>query len=153
MKAPKSSWALFGAAAIAVWGGSALAGAAPIAPAAYPGIAHYDFDGDLNSATGGLPLETGAAAPAASPGITYTSVTIGGQPAQAAAFTRGTFFRMTHGLGANGGGSFLNQYTLIMDVMFPSRPTGWAVLWQTNPGNSNDGDWFINASGGLGISG
>ena len=59
---------------------------------------------------------------------------------------------MTHGLPANGGGSYVNQYTLIMDVMFPSRPTGWAVLWQTNPNNSNDGDWFINPSGGLGIS-
>lgn len=124
-----------------------------MADAAYPGTAQYDFDGDLNSATGGLPLETGAASPAASPGVTYTNAIIGGQPAQVAVFTRGTFFRMVHGLGGNGGGSFLNQYTLIMDAMFPSRPTGWAVLWQTNPGNSNDGDWFINASGGLGISG
>ena len=70
-----------------------------------------------------------------------------------AAFTRGTFFRMTHGLAANGGGSYVNQYTLIMDGMFPSRPTGWAALWQTNPNNANDGDWFINPSGGLGISG
>jgi len=60
---------------------------------------------------------------------------------------------MTHGLGVNAGGAFLNRYTVIMDVMFPSRPTGWAALWQTSSANANDGDWFINPSGGVGISG
>ncbi|HRT56842.1 MAG TPA: metallophosphoesterase [Candidatus Paceibacterota bacterium] len=117
------------------------------------GVVQYDFNGNLNASTPGLPLEPGAALPAAAPGVVFTNATIGGQTAQVAAFTRGTFFRMVHGLGANGGGNYLNQYTLLMDVMFPSRPTGWAALWQTNPGNANDGDWFINPGGGLGISG
>ena len=113
----------------------------------------WDFNGNLASSTGGANLTADAATPATAAGVTFTTATIGGQTAQVAAFTRGTFFRMTHGLAANGGGSYVNQYTLIMDVMFPSRPTGWAVLWQTNPDDSNDGDWFINSSGGLGISG
>jgi hypothetical protein len=113
----------------------------------------WDFNGNLASSTGGANLSAEASAPAAVAGVTFTTASIGGQTAQVAAFTRGTFFRMIHGLAANGGGSYVNQYTLIMDVMFPSRPTGWAVLWQTNPNNSNDGDWFINPSGGLGISG
>jgi hypothetical protein len=117
------------------------------------GIAQWDFSGNLASSTGGANLSAEASAPATVAGATFTTASIGGQTAQVAAFTRGTFFRMTHGLAANGGGSYVNQYTLIMDVMFPSRPTGWAVLWQTNPNNANDGDWFINASGGLGISG
>lgn len=119
-----------------------------------PGVvAQYDFNGNLNSAVGGAALTTGFAAPAASAGITYSNVTIAGSPAQAVSFTRGTYFKMVHGLGANGGGVYLNQYTLIMDVMFPSRPDGWAVLFQTNTNNSNDGDWFINPSQAIGISG
>ncbi len=116
------------------------------------GIAQYDFNGNLASATGGANLSAEAASPATTAGVSFINATIGGQTAQVAAFTRGTFFRMTHGLAANGGGIYVNQYTLIMDVMFPSRPTGWAALLQTNPGNANDGDWFINPGGGLGIS-
>lgn len=117
------------------------------------GIAQWEFNGTLASSTGGSNLVAGFAAPAAAPGVSFTTATIGGQTAQVASFTRGTFFRMTHGLGVNGGGAFLNRYSLIMDVMFPSRPTGWAALWQTSPANGNDGDWFINPAGGIGISG
>lgn len=117
------------------------------------GIAQWEFNGSLASAVGGSNLLTGFAAPATSPGVTFTTAIIGGQSAQVASFTRGTFFRMTHGLGVNGGGAFLNRYSLIMDVMFPSRPTGWSALWQTSTANANDGDWFINPSGGVGISG
>jgi hypothetical protein len=117
------------------------------------GIAHYDLNGNLNSAVGGAALTTGFAAPALSAGVTYTNVTIAGGAAQAAAFTRGTYFSMDHGLGANGGGALLNQYTLIMDVMLTSRPLGYAALYQITPANTNDGDWFVNPSQGLGISG
>ena len=117
------------------------------------GIAQWDFNNSLASSVGGLALTTGFAPPATTPGVSFTTATIGGQSAQVASFTRGTFFRMTHGLGVNAGGAFLNRYTLIMDVMFPSRPTGWAGLWQTSSANANDGDWFVNPAGGVGISG
>lgn len=117
------------------------------------GIAQWDFNGSLASSVGGLALTTGFAAPAPTPGVSFTTATINGQSAQVASFTRGTFFRMTHGLGVNAGGAFLNRYTVVMDVMFPSRPTGWAALWQTSSANANDGDWFINPAGGVGISG
>ncbi len=116
------------------------------------GVAQWDFNGNLASSTGGANLTPAAAAPAAAAGVNFSTATINGQTAQVASFTRGTYFQMAHGLPANGGGSYVNQYTLILDVMFPSRPIGWAALWQTNPGNGNDGDWFINPAGGLGIS-
>ncbi len=116
-------------------------------------VAQHEFNGKLNSSVGGVALTTGFAAPAQSAGVSFTSATIGGQSAQVASFTRGTYFTMTHGLGANGGGSLLNQYTLIFDVMFPSHVDPWAVLYQTTPANNNDGEWFINAARGLGISG
>ena len=117
------------------------------------GIAQWDFNGTLASSAGGLALTTGFAAPATTPGVSFTTATINGQSAQVASFSRGTFFRMTHGLGVNAGGAFLNRYTVVMDVMFPSRPTGWAALFQTSSANGNDGDWFINPAGGVGISG
>jgi predicted phosphodiesterase len=116
-------------------------------------VVQWDFNGNLVSTTGGSNLVGGAAAPATVPGIMFPQATIHGQPAQVGSFTRGTYFRLTHGFAPNGGGNLLNRYTLLLDVMFPIRPTGWAALWQTSLANNNDGDWFINPAGGLGISG
>ena len=47
-------------------------------------VAQYDFNGNLNSSSGGLALTTGFAAPASSAGVTYTSVTISAATAQVA---------------------------------------------------------------------
>lgn len=131
--------------------GGATAAGIP-APPPPPTYAQYDFNGNLNSTVGGSALGTGYAAPASSAGVAFTTQTIDGASAQVASFTRGTHFVVNHGLGGNGGGNQLNQYTLILDVMFPSRPSGWAVLYQSNPANSDDGEWFINSSQSLGIS-
>ena len=138
------------AAQIAALGGPSAAGIPLLTPG---GIDQWDFNGTLASSTGGSNLVAGAAAPAITPAVLFTNILINGQTAQAAAFTRGTFFRLSQGLGVNGGGNNLNVYTLILDVMFPTRPSGWAALWQTDPANVDDGDWFINTSQGLGISG
>jgi len=113
----------------------------------------WNFNGNLASSTGQSNLVGGAAAPAATPGFGFTNVAIGGNPALAASFTRGTYFRLSHGFAPNGGGGLVNDYTVIMDVMFPSRPNGWAALLQNSVANNNDGEWFINPNGGLGISG
>lgn len=50
-----------------------------------------------------------------------------------------------HGIsGANGGGSYINEYTIAMDVY---AGQGWNSLYQTAwGGNANDGDLWINAS-------
>ena len=116
-------------------------------------VVQWDFNGDLTSANGGVSLIAGATLPATQPVVVFTNLMIGGQPAPVAAFSRGTFFSLRHNFTPNGGGSLVNQYTLILDVMFPNRPAGWAALWQTDPGNRNDGDWFINPGRGLGIDG
>jgi hypothetical protein len=58
-----------------------------------------------------------------------------------------------HGMNANGGGWYVNQYTIIYDLLFPAESDGqWRSLWQTNECNWNDGDFFVNPSGGIGIS-
>jgi hypothetical protein len=60
-------------------------------------------------------------------------------------------YKMFHGALPNGGGSNVNQYTLIYDIYLPS--TAWRSLLQTATDNDDDGDMFINPSGGLGIGG
>jgi hypothetical protein len=63
---------------------------------------------------------------------------------------------MTHGAVPNGGGDYVNQYTLIYDIYFPPGADGtWRSLWQTDPSNGNDGDLFVgnaNSGNGIGIS-
>ena len=87
----------------------------------------------------------------------FTTSLIGGLPANVMQFPATTptqGYIMTHGMAPNGGGSFVNQYTLIMDIMFPTASSGvYRALLQTSTGNANDGDLFVNTSNGIGISG
>lgn len=55
-----------------------------------------------------------------------------------------------NGSGPNGGGIYINQFTLIWDILIPS-PLGWTALHNTNPGNANDADFYVDSSGRLGI--
>jgi hypothetical protein len=80
---------------------------------------------------------------------------INGTPATVMHFFPSTIpwggYQMFHGATPNGGGAFVNQYTLIYDLYFPV--IGWRSLLQTDLSNVSDGDLFINPSGGIGISG
>lgn len=113
----------------------------------------WDFNAGNLAATVGTALAYRGTTAA---GTTFTTATIGGQTAQVMAFpatTPSQGFIMTHGIAANGGGSYVNQFTLIMDVMFPTASSGqWRALFQTNPDNANDADLFVNTSNGIGIS-
>jgi alkylhydroperoxidase/carboxymuconolactone decarboxylase family protein YurZ len=65
---------------------------------------------------------------------------------------------MTHGIAPNGGGTRVNQYTLIMDVYVDTAGPGAASLWQTSSANNtDDGDLFWQGSnfgqGGGGYNG
>ena len=42
------------------------------------------------------------------------------------------------GAAANGGGSRVNEYTLIMDLYFESSPTNWYAIYQTDINNRNE---------------
>jgi endonuclease/exonuclease/phosphatase family metal-dependent hydrolase len=52
--------------------------------------------------------------------------------------------------GPNGGGSYINRFTFIFDVFIPS-PLNWTPLFNTNPANANDADWYVDPNGRLGI--
>jgi hypothetical protein len=80
---------------------------------------------------------------------------IAGQPANVMYWNPvsvGRGYYLTNGIAPNGGGTNVNQYTLIYDIYLPFDH--WTSLWQTDITNStDDGDAFINSSGQLGISG
>ncbi len=83
---------------------------------------------------------------------------IGGQPAHVMGFpaalqTMGYVIRP--GMAPNGGGAWVNQYTLVFDLLYPPASSGgWRALIQIDDpvGNANDADLFINPTGGIGIS-
>lgn len=52
--------------------------------------------------------------------------------------------------GANGGGEKINQYSFVFDILVPG-PMGWTPFFNTNPTNTDDGDFFLRPSGGMGI--
>ncbi|HKQ38698.1 MAG TPA: endonuclease/exonuclease/phosphatase family protein [Verrucomicrobiae bacterium] len=49
----------------------------------------------------------------------------------------------------NGGGTYINQFTIILDVLIPS-PLNWTPLFNTNPQNANDADFYVDANGRVG---
>jgi YVTN family beta-propeller protein len=80
---------------------------------------------------------------------TFPSMNINGQSTRVMAIGSNSItqgFYMRHGAGPNGGGHFVNQYTLIMDVMFPTASSGqWRALFQTDPFNhaGNDAEFYV----------
>lgn len=91
------------------------------------GIARWDFDGNLTSSTGAAALVAGFTSLATSPGPKFSTTKFAGKLEQIASFTRGTYLRATHGLGASGGGKQLNQFTVILDLNPANRPEAWAA--------------------------
>ena len=74
------------------------------------------------------------------------------QPSTIGTATWGGYI-VTHGMGPNGGGTNVNQYTVIVDLLYPQLSSGfYRALWQTDPSNTNDADAFFNGNNGLGIS-
>jgi hypothetical protein len=63
----------------------------------------------------------------------------------------GSYYICDHDIPGNGGGSLVNEFTLVMDVQTFGRGL-WHCLLQTSQSNSNDGDVFISIPGQLGVS-
>ncbi|MCP4583839.1 MAG: LamG domain-containing protein [candidate division Zixibacteria bacterium] len=62
----------------------------------------------------------------------------------------GALYRVWHTMPANGGGDYVNQYTLVFDFRIPELGN-WYSFFQTNADNSNDGDAFVNTTGNIGV--
>jgi len=65
----------------------------------------------------------------------------------------GSHYECTAGIAANGGGSMVNQYTLLFDFKYPSSSVGqYMCFFQTDTTNSNDGDYFISPNENWGVA-
>ena len=63
----------------------------------------------------------------------------------------GSYYKLTHGIAANGGGKKINEYSLQFD--FKIEENGyWKCFYQTSVTNSNDGEVFINPGGNIGVA-
>jgi endonuclease/exonuclease/phosphatase family metal-dependent hydrolase len=123
-------------------------------------IYEWDFAaGDLAAALGNGTMEY---ADAATPGLSIYGTTtgttvphIGGQPAtylrvpSFAGLTNGYLLSFNDS-GPNGGGSYINRYTFIIDALIPG-PLNWTPLFNTSPQNVNDADWYVDSTGRIGI--
>jgi hypothetical protein len=63
----------------------------------------------------------------------------------------GSYYKIYHGLLSNGGGSYVNEYTLQFDFKI-SAIGDWHSFFQTATNNGNDGDFFIDQSGNIGVA-
>jgi len=119
---------------------------------------YWEFDNSLAASTGQPDLDA-VAYEGVAPGVAYEAAVINGEDAIVGHLADGAALRVHHGLAPNGGGGYVNDYTLIIDVLFPVVDN-WISLYQTNGcGDTdvlacgNDGDWFVNTSNGIGIGG
>lgn len=62
----------------------------------------------------------------------------------------GNYYKMTHQIAANGGGTKVNDYSIQIDFKVDNTSI-WHALFQTNPSNNDDGDCFINTAGNIGV--
>jgi hypothetical protein len=66
-------------------------------------------------------------------------------------------YKMYHGAAANGGGTNVNQYTLIFDVLYPSiADHAWRAILQASTNvftGGDDSEYYINQADRIGISG
>jgi len=108
----------------------------------------WEFDGpDPNAATIGASLElVGVAEPIAGLAAADGAIRIG----------EGSYYICTHGIAPNGGGTQVNEWTILIDFSYPPSslsdpPSGYSDFFQTDPSNASDADWTINSSGAIGI--
>jgi hypothetical protein len=130
---------------------------AAMVPSAWADRTVVFFNGGLNKTEG--PGEIAFATDAAEAEASFEDNVAygGGVMFHTAAFgdqgVNGLFFDT--GSPPNGGGDYINDYTVIYDIRLP-QDYNWNSFIQTNDSNSNDGDLFARpeASGdGIGISG
>ncbi len=126
----------------------------------------WEFDGSLSATVGTDLVFAGDAVNMSTFGTTtsFGIPDINGVPAFVLHFpaylssTDG--IQMFPGIEANGGGIYVNIYSLVMDILYPEISDGiWRALFQTAGSNNNDADFYVGDGGttpspnGIGISG
>lgn len=62
----------------------------------------------------------------------------------------GSYYICPHGMSPSGGGSRVNEFTLVMDIKIPMLGQ-WYCMYQSDMTNTDDGEWFINPGGAMGV--
>ena len=123
-----------------------------------------DYEWGFNSGDLSTTLGNGimAYADAATPGLTSFGTTdggtvphIGGNPAKymhvpAFSATANGYHLTLNDTGPNGGGAYVNRYTVIFDVLSPGT-INWTPFFNTDPANGNDADFYVASDGAIGI--
>ncbi len=115
-------------------------------------IGQWDFNSSNLTATVGAPLQFVGGIESAT---VFSTVQINGRPAQVMRFpaaTESQGYLATFPLSANGGGTNLNQYTLLMDIMWPGESDGlWRAIFNSSTNNLDDAEIFVNPDNEIGI--
>ncbi len=127
-----------------------IGSAVVIQPTVPTPAASWQFNNNLdNDIAGGDPL-VNTIAPSA-----FDTATIDGVTAEvldlSAASNASETLKATNPIGPNGGGGLTNNYTLAMDVNFPTFPGAgsFASLLETNLANNDDVDFFVRSNGNI----
>jgi len=131
-----------------------------VAQAAVTG--QWDFESGNLNATSGQPLQyadgAGAETSAATAFGTTTSfgiANIAGSEGKVMRFGTNTIpagYSLPAPASGNGGGSQVNQWTLLLDVLYPAASNSrFRALVETDGGNTPDADFFVNGANGVGI--
>jgi hypothetical protein len=65
---------------------------------------------------------------------------------------KGSYFKALHGMAANGGGSRVNNYSVMFDFKVPELGRYYSFI-QTTLENNDDAEFFLRPAGNLGIGG
>jgi hypothetical protein len=127
---------------------AATAATAQNVPSGLAGLWRFQSDADKLKATIGVDLTTSAAGNSGWMVGPWTTINPGWSDNGIVQERSYDYLTVTHGIAANGGGSYVNQYTVAIDYVQTSEVGLWNgnyynSLFQTATGNGNDGDLFI----------
>jgi hypothetical protein len=112
------------------------------ASAALVGLFEFNDPSNWGAAT------TGSALSISGTGFASVAGTSGSDGA--VAVSSGSFFTLAHGISPNNGGSRVNAYSLVFDVLKPAD-NAWYAFFQTGD-RTGDADYFIrNSDNGVGV--
>jgi PEP-CTERM motif len=128
-----------------------IADAVPNVPPGVTGLWRFQTDADKLKATIGADLTTSDPAYntfwAVGP---WTVIEPGLSDNGIVQETSWQYLTVYHGIGANGGGSYVNEYTVAIDYV--QTQAGWNSLFATSwDAHSNDGDLWIAPDGTIGV--
>jgi hypothetical protein len=106
-------------------------------------VGHWTFDDQSNllKATIGNDLElVGSHKTVNGPDSTNGAINIG----------IGSYYIAEHNISPNGGGTRVNEFTIVMDIKVPHLGE-WYTLYQISLLNNDDGEWFFDRQGRMGV--